>query len=208
MTYMRNGLVYTGDDPNTALLLVTGQTTQYSGELDDGYYEAGEAKNYEILTTGQHAGACVFVLNGKTENQSHECVRDLRTGKMWARYTSAQSASVGPASDGKMPWTGTDDDIFQYAAAANVAELGGYLDWRVANRAELMSLVDSEAPNGGPDGTAFPSSWTVSSAAGIWSSTTNPNSTGHALYVRFRYGILDTDAKAVASWASLVRGGI
>lgn len=33
----------------------TGQTTQYSSELDDGYYQKGVAKSYSILTTGQFA---------------------------------------------------------------------------------------------------------------------------------------------------------
>lgn len=35
--------------------LKTGQTTQYSSELDDGFYEKGVAKNYKILTTGQYS---------------------------------------------------------------------------------------------------------------------------------------------------------
>jgi hypothetical protein len=38
------------------LLLKTGQTTQYSGELDNGYYQKGLDKRYSVLTTGQHAG--------------------------------------------------------------------------------------------------------------------------------------------------------
>jgi len=37
-------------------LLKTGQTTQYNSELDDGYYEAGVAKSYTVLTTGQYSG--------------------------------------------------------------------------------------------------------------------------------------------------------
>ncbi len=207
MTYMRNGFVYTGDDPNTALLLVTGQVTQYSGELDDGYYEAGESRNYEILTTGQHAGACVFVLNGKTENQSHNCVRDLRTGKMWARYTSAQSASVGPASDGKMPWTGTADSIFQYCAMANAAEteLGGYNDWRIPNDIELASLRNMEAATAVPDATAFPG-WSI--ATYYWSSTTQPINTSYAMNVIFANGYVRDNTKTTTYFASLVRGGV
>jgi hypothetical protein len=39
-----------------ALPLKTGQTTQYSSELDDGFYEAGVAKSYSVLTTGQWSG--------------------------------------------------------------------------------------------------------------------------------------------------------
>ena len=38
------------------LLLKTGQTTQYNSELDDGYYQAGEAKSYTVNTTGAQSG--------------------------------------------------------------------------------------------------------------------------------------------------------
>ena len=38
------------------MLLATGQTTQYSSELDDGYYKKGIAKSYTILTTGAQSG--------------------------------------------------------------------------------------------------------------------------------------------------------
>ena len=37
-------------------LLQTGQLTQYSGELDDGFYQRGLPKRYTVLTVGQYAG--------------------------------------------------------------------------------------------------------------------------------------------------------
>ena len=185
------------------LLLKTGQLTSYSSEADDGYYEIGLTKRYTILTTGQYSGACVFLLNGKTETQSHNCVLDRNTGLMWARYTSAQSASVGPGSDGKMPWTGAADDIFRYAAAANVAELGGYDDWRIPNDLELKNLCNMEAPNALPDSTAFPG-W--SNADYYWSSTTLPNHTSYAMLVDFVSGYVGSTTKTTTYFASLVRG--
>ena len=183
--------------------LATGQTTPYSSELDDGHYEKGLAKSYTVYTTGQYNGACVFLLNGKTETQSHNCVLDNNTGLMWARYTSAQSASLGPGSDGKMAWTDAADDIFQYAAAANVAELGGYDDWRIPNDLELKNLCNMEAPNALPDSTAFPG-W--SAATYYWSSTTRPSSTSYAMCVGFYCGGVYPDTKAPTYFASLVRG--
>ena len=42
--------------PYGSLLLKTGQTTQYSSELDDGYYEAGVAKSYTVNTSGSQSG--------------------------------------------------------------------------------------------------------------------------------------------------------
>ena len=183
--------------------LATGQTTPYSSELDDGHYEKGLAKSYTVYTTGQYNGACVFLLNGKTETQSHNCVLDRNTGLMWARYTSAQSASLGPGSDGKMTWTGAADDIFQYAAAANVAELGGYSDWRIPNDFELAGLRNMEVSNALPGATAFPS-W--SDADYYWSSTTLPNYTSYAVRVYFINGNVYSTAKTTAYFASLVRG--
>lgn len=185
-------------------LLKTSQTTQYASELDDGYYEKGLAKRYEILTTGQHSGVCEFDLDGKTETQSHNCVRDLVTGLMWARYTSAESASVGPGTDGKMAWTGTGDDIFAYCAAANVAELGGYDDWRIPNDAELKCLLDMGGTDVLPDSTAFPD-WPASN---VWVSTTLPNSATFAFFVRFDDGYAYVAAKTTAYFAALVRGGV
>ena len=44
------------------ILLKTGQVTQYNGELDDGFYEAGLLKRYEVLTVGQHSGTSAIDL--------------------------------------------------------------------------------------------------------------------------------------------------
>ena len=185
-------------------LLKTGQTTRYSGELDDGYYETGLTKRYLILTTGQHSGACVFTLDGKTETQSHNVVRDLVTGLTWARYTSAESASVGAGADGKMAWTGTDDDVFDYVEAANDIELGGYSDWRMPNDVELKSLCSKEEPTAVPDTTAFPG-W--ASDDFYWVSGTAANLVSAGMRVLFVAGTVGGIAKSTVYYASLVRGG-
>lgn len=41
---------------NFGKFLATGQSTQYSSELDDGYYRKGIVKSYTILTTGLFSG--------------------------------------------------------------------------------------------------------------------------------------------------------
>lgn len=184
--------------------LKTGQTTQYSSEEDDGYHEKGLTKRYSVLSTGDYSGVCSFTLDGKTETQSHNCVQDLVTGLMWARYASDESASVGAGADGKMAWTGTDDDIFQYAAAANVAELGGHSDWRIPNLFELALLRNMEVSSAQPDGTVFPG-WP---ADNIWSSTTRPSLTSYAMYVAFYDGNVPSSDKTLAYYAALVRGGV
>lgn len=182
-------------------LLKTGQTTQYSSELDDGYYEKGRAKSYTILTAGDYAGTTNIVVDGKTDTASNNCVLDKNTGLMWKRYVSA---SVGSGSDGKMAWTGSDDDIFQYAAAANAAELAGHSDWRIPNKTELQSLPVIEAPTSAvPDPVAFPS-WP---ADYVWSSSTRLDSTTNALALHFASASLLVRLKTEAEYTILVRGG-
>ena len=261
------------------MLLATGQTTQYSGEPDDGDEERGLRKRYEILTLGQYAGMSnidlihvtaatisfaattpgtiedsgnalamfktgeTIVISGSASNDGvyevstgnvagtirtteatlleaagatvsiakrellpNACVQDLNTGRMWARYTSAENAVMGTGGDGKMPWTGFLYDIFQYVAAANTALLGGHDDWRVPNRNELINLIDAELDPATPDTTAFPL-WPNS---GIWTSTTFKTNNALAWVVnRGSSGdIRPVDAKTTITWwCALVRGG-
>ena len=251
-------------------LLKTGQTTQYSSELDDGYYEKGRAKSYTVLTTGGYSGTVnidlihvtaatiafaattpgtitdsgnalamfkdgeTLIITGsasndgtytvstgnvagtirtteatlleeagetvsiaKREAHSNNCVLDMNTGLMWSRYTSSVSP-MGTAGDGTMPGTGQLYDIFQYAAAANVASLGGYTDWQVPNKFELISLIHPKLP----DSSAFPSSWNCR----IWSSSADEATITY--YVRFDLGILPSGVAPTAPYVcALVRGG-
>lgn len=84
-----------------SLLLKTGQETSYETG-DDGDLELGVAKDYTVLTTGQYTGTTNIVINGKTHALSNNCVKDNRTGKMWARYVPV--ADIGPATDGNLFW--------------------------------------------------------------------------------------------------------
>ena len=258
-----------------ALLLKTGQTTPYDGELDDGYYQRGIAKRYTILTTGQYLGTSsidlvhytaatisfavaiskildsanglamfktgeTIVVSGsaagndgvytiatgnvageivvneavndeaagatvsiaKREAHSNNCVLEQNTGLMWSRYSSSTYATMGVAGDGKMEWTGELYDIFQYCAAANVASLGGYTDWRIPNNFELVSLRNMEILKAVPDVTAFPG-WTISY---VWSSTTRPTGIARAMYVYFNDGFVSNELKTIAHYSALVRG--
>lgn len=81
--------------------LKTGQTTSYHAD-DDGALEKGIARFYTVLDSGQYAGTSNITINGKTHALSNECVRDNRTGLMWARYVP--DADIGPATDGKLFW--------------------------------------------------------------------------------------------------------
>jgi len=191
----------------SALLLATGQVTQYGGNLDDGYYKKGVTKAYTILTTGAQSGTTNITLNGKTDAHSNNCVIDNNTGLMWSRYVCA---SLGPTSDGRLPWTtnANGEGIFTYCAAANAASLGGYTDWRIPNIFELFLLYNHGLSLVTPDTTAFPG-WPNSNLAiyGIWSSTTQGSGTGNAMYIITGDGAVGRGfSKSNNLYTALVRG--
>lgn len=189
---------------NTAKLLATGQTTSYgSGTgVDDGALRKGIVKRYTILTTGQYSGTTAITINGKTDTHSNNCVFDNNTGLMWSRYVSA---SVGPTSNGLLPWTtnGNGEGIFPYVAAANVAGLAGYSDWVIPNYFQLLSIADMEAPTGLPDSTAFPSFV----PGYMISSTSRAAATGETLIYHFSSAIpAYTDKTSATVRVIFVRG--
>lgn len=189
-----------------ALIFKTGQTTSYATG-DDGTYQVGENHNYEVLTTGQYSGTTSIVLNGKTEVKSNACVMDHASGLMWARTISA---SVGPTSNGLLPWTtnGNGEGIFTYAAAANAALFAGYgndpdplKNWRVPTDLELLSIRDMEATTASPNAIAFPV-WGTS----FWSCTTVPTNTANAQFHSFLHGAANAFGKTNTALVALVRG--
>jgi hypothetical protein len=190
-----------------ARLLKTGQVTTYgSGTgVDDGALKKGIAKAYVVLTSGRFSGTTTITHNAKDDVHSNNCVLDRKTGLMWSRYVSA---SVGPLSDGKLPWT-TDvngDGIFPYCAAANAAQLAGYSDWRIPNVYELMSIASylPTLATSVPNTTAFPS-WP---ATLVWSSTartSNPDT--RKQYFDFNLGSAGAQPDTSTLFCALVRGG-
>lgn len=193
---------------NYSRLQKTGQVTSYgSGTgVDDGALQKGYARSYTVLSTGQYSGTTNITINSKTDAHSNNCVQDNRTGLMWSRYVSA---SVGPASNGLLPWTttgsgGTAEGIFPYVAAANAASLAGHNDWRIPNAFELASLLDYEAPDCVPDTTAFPSFPAVE----LYTSTTSPSATTSAMTCRFNTGVQATSTKTTNFQVILVRSGV
>ena len=114
---MRNIII---QRPPPCLPLKTGQETSYH-DGDDGDLEMGVARDYRILTTGQYSGTTNITINGKTHALSNNCVRDNRTGLMWARYVPA--ADIGPAADGKLfwaQWTLEDKEDISFTAGTKI----------------------------------------------------------------------------------------
>ncbi len=189
-------------------ILKTGQVTSYV-DYDDAYYAnlgLGEAKEYLVLDAAgsQYDGTTNITINGKTDVHSNNCVLDLKTGKMWSRYVSA---SVGPANDGKLPWTTNvnGEGIFPYRLAANVAGLALYTDWRVPDKNEGITLMNAESATLVPDTIAFPAFPTTP----VWSSTTFKPSTdfAFAFWPNITTGSIVYEKATVSLYALLVRGG-
>ena len=200
--------------------LRTSVTTSYV-DYDDAWYASlglGVAKAYRILSVeAQYTGTTAIVVNGKTDNHSNICVLDLKTGLMWSQTVSA---SVGPGSNGLLPWTttgsgATAEGIFPYVLAANVAGLAGFTDWRIANMNELLPLIvygDTVRDAEGPDLTAFPT-WPDGSGVAygiVWSSTptaVDPTVDGLGMKGAIYHSGVGGYAYTNAYFCALVRGG-
>ena len=123
-------------------------------------------------------------------------VRHRPTDLVWSRCAVGQT------------WTGSECSgepaLLDWSDALNTAseaDLAGQADWRLPNRNELASIIESRCFEPAINGSIFPDS----PAAGFW--TSSPAETHSAWQVEFAEGAvfqqLDTQAAAVR----LVRGG-
>ena len=185
-----------------SLPIKTGQLTSYgSGTgLDDGALRPGETPVFVVLSTGQYSGTTNITINSKTDAHSNNVVYCVNNHRMYSRYVSA---SVGPTSNGLLPWTtnGSGEGVFTYAAAARAANLAGHNDWRPANARELFDIMDLEAPTGVPDSTAFP----TFPASTAFSITTAPNNTAKGLVGNYNGGQVASVGKTTTAYCLLVR---
>ena len=99
-------------------------------------------------------------------------VVDTATGLMWTRETIA-----------------TDKTWSEAKAAAAAVALGGFTDWRLPTRKELLTLVDDTRYNPAIDTTLF-----QCDPNRYWSSTVDAGSpSGYAWVVYFNHGSCDLD---------------
>ncbi len=81
--------------------------------------------------------------------------------------------------------------------------LGGYTDWRIPNKNELLSIVDYSRINPSITTSVFNNT----SSYYYWSSTTSANSTSEAWVVDFDYGFSGYATKSIGYHVRCVRGG-
>ncbi len=138
-------------------------------------------------------------------------VTDNNTGFMW------QKCSVGQNNDTVCSGTAVTYNWYQasgtYDAAYNPTSqdvcgslsLGGYTDWRLPAKKELISIVDYSIPYPGPtiNTTYFPNT----KQSGYWSSTTYAYNPDGAWGVGFGYGVVGYVHKYLYYYVRCVRGG-
>ena len=200
-------------------LLFAAVSGLYAGPVPD----TGQAESYTD-TFGEDSD---YLINPKSyikldensadlpdEAASWSMVRDNVTGLIWEMktddgsihdrdntYTWYDSTPETNGGGAGTPGDGTDTEDF--IAVLNVAEFGGFTDWRLPTIKELQSIVDYGTIMPNIDTDYFPN--TVSSH--YWSSSTYVNDTGFAWPVYFYYGSVDYNYKARTYYVRAVRGG-
>lgn len=120
-------------------------------------------------------------------------VTDNNTGLMWQKCSVGQNNDA-TCSGSAVPYnwykaSGTYDATYNPSSedVCGSLSLGGYTDWRLPSKKELMSIVDYSIPAPGPtiNTTYFPN--TVQFL--YWSSTTNANNPNNAWVVYFGHGV-------------------
>jgi len=121
-------------------------------------------------------------------------------------YTWYDSNPATNGGDAGAPGNGiTTFDTEQFINALNLANYGGYHDWRMPTIKELASIVNYSIPDPGPtiNTTYFPNT----QASYYWSSTTYANYTSYAWIMGFDYGSGGNDVKDDYFYVRAVRGG-
>jgi hypothetical protein len=179
----------------------TGQTKCYSG--------VSPYNEIPCAGTGQDGA---YTINPMSfSDNGNGTVMDNNTGLMW------QKCSVGQNNDSACSGTAVTYNWYQasgtYDATYNSSSqdvcgalvLGGYSDWRLPAKKELISIVDYSIPYPGPtiNTTYFPN--TISS--NYWSSTTFASYPSYAWGVGFYGGGVYDYGKYGGSYVRCVRGG-
>jgi hypothetical protein len=138
-------------------------------------------------------------------------VTDNNTGLMW------QKCSVGQNNDATCSGTAATYNWYQasgtYDASYNPSSqdvcgaltLGGWSDWRLPSKKELITIVDYSIPYPGP--TIRTAYFPNTIASYYWSSTTDAYYPDGAWYVDFNYGYVYYRDKGSSVYVRCARGG-
>lgn len=120
------------------------------------------------------------------------------TGLMWKQCAEGLSgASCGTGSATTMTWA-------QALTAAKTATTAGHSDWRLPNKKELESIVETCGYSPAINQTLFPSTPTTNY---FWSGSSYGSDTTRAWNIGFDYGAISPSGKANNNYVRLVRSG-
>ncbi len=121
-------------------------------------------------------------------------------------YTDNGDGTVTDNVTGLM-WQQEDDDTTRmWDEACSYCQdltLGGYSDWQLPYKKELMSIVDYGTYGPSIDSTYF----SGTNASYYWSSTTYASNPSYAWHVSFYFGDVGSSGKSYNSYVRCVRGG-
>lgn len=180
---------------STSKLKKTGQTKSYDqsgnevtdgSQKDDGYYQKGATPSY-------------------TRDDAKEVVTDNLTGLMWQDDTAVAFGINKPWVTQANYDAGDYSDTTGDTATTYCTELvlGGYEDWRLPTRKELISLSDYGSYD---DYLAINFVFVNTNGSAYWSSTTHANNSNLAWFVSFHLGLQYYSSKYSDLRVKCVRG--
>lgn len=187
-------------------VLKTGGVQQDLAFACDGFHQAGVAKSFKSLDTGQYSGTTDVTVNSKTHGWDNSCVQDANTGLMWTKDQA--SGDLGPSSDGKVYWMDEDErneSAWEVVRAANEAALAGHRDWRIPNIFEVLSILVLNGIDWDLDGDYF-----SNGGSNFWTSTSLPADDTKVFEkgsMGWGSGVTKAQSGGVTSFVRLVRGG-
>lgn len=127
-------------------------------------------------------------------------VSHAKTGLMWKQCSEGLSgAGCSNGTPNYLTWA----EALSTATVANLDNFAGHSDWRLPNRAELESIVETGCYSPSVNVTRFPN--IVASA--YWTSTSKVAGPAQAWFVGFAQGDSGVASKANHEYVLLVRGG-
>jgi hypothetical protein len=120
--------------------------------------------------------------------KSGDIITDNTTGLQWQDDTTAASIYL--------TWQGAIDHCEAFT-------LGGYTDWRLPNKNELLSIVDLSRWN-----PAINNTFQNTDSNGYWSATNNASYTYYAWVVNFYHGDITVTVKGYSAYVRCVRAGV
>ncbi len=205
------GTVYGIPAGSNRRLVVTGEdasgTVLYRGEETGIEIVAGQTAQGGVIEMERIYGWAMLKLpdTGQTQSYTDTFGEDSDYTINPPSYTDNGNSTVTDNVTGLM-WQQEDDDTTrtwdEACSYCNDLALGGYSDWRLPSKKELMSIVDYSIYSPAIDTTYFPGT----NASLYWSST--PYSSFSRWFVYFGYGRVGYGyGKSLSGYVRCVRGG-